>query len=185
MQLVQVLSEWNSRANLMSDASEGFSAPVELFVPIDAPLDRRKNQRNRVKIPFIRIDGELAIYSSFDDLSAPIAKLPLRLVLSDITPSGMGIYSEKKFYPGACVSIHLPLRDQFYVKAKVVWCREALKNPSHIMAKHRFKYRIGLEFYFASEAEKHSIRVFIDKLMDPKSSFMQVFEQAPLSDDVA
>lgn len=185
MQFDHLLRQLINRGNTMADAPEGLLKPTQLFVPVDATADRRKYQRPRARIPLIRVDGEMAIYSSFDDLSAPIAKLPLRLVMSDITPKGMGIFSEKKFYPGACISISLPLREPFYIKAKVAWCRETIQRNSLILSQHHFKYRIGLEFFFANDAEKKSVLDLIQKLTQPGFDFTQVYEPVHPSADAA
>jgi len=158
----------------MSDAPTLTTAPgSSIFVSVDSPAERRKAFRHRARIPLVRVDAEMAIYSSFEDLSSPREKLPIRLLMSDITTNGLGFFSEKQFYPGSCLSISLPFQTPVYIRGKVAWCQEAIKKQSVLISDHKYRYRVGIQFYFATEAEKNAIYEFIQALMDPSKPIMQ------------
>lgn len=130
----------------------------------DKGTDRRKSDRLKVRIPMTRVEGEVSIYASFEELSQPTERFPVRVLLSDVTPSGTGIFAQHQVSPGSMISLSIPMKRPFYARARVAWCREVLDRNSSIVSETTYKFRLGLEFLFESEQERAAAHEFYNLL---------------------
>jgi hypothetical protein len=86
-----------------------------------------------------------------------------RLLLNDISPKGLGLFSDQPIMVGQEIALTIEEPKRFYVRGRVVWCQEA-DADSHILSSHPFSYRIGLVFLFQNAAEEAQVKAYCDEL---------------------
>lgn len=126
--------------------------------------ERRKTDRHRIRIPMTRVEGELSVYDSFEKLAQPTERMIVRVLLSDVTPSGVGVFAQSPVFPGSTISLTIPMKQPFYARARVTWCREVLERNSSIVSENNFRFRLGLQFVFESEQDRKAALDFYNHL---------------------
>ena len=85
----------------------------------------------------------------------------VQVVLSDISPRGVGLFSSAPMEIGQELALTLDDPKRFYVKGRVAWCQE-YDATSHVLSASPVSYRIGLEFFFDSEEDETEVRNYCD-----------------------
>ena len=124
-------------------------------------LGRRRHNRNRrrIRLHIRRVRGEIHIVAS----NPPVPVIQIRVLLHDISHTGVGLFANQKLLAGQEIDIVLEVQDGFRIRGKVVWCREH-NMASHILSQHPFLHRAGIQFQFQSPEEESRLRQLCERL---------------------
>jgi hypothetical protein len=86
-----------------------------------------------------------------------------RVVLNDITPTTLVLFTSMPLLPGQEVAVTLEEPKQFYIQGSVSWC-ELYNINSHIISSNPFGYRSMIEFRFNTDEEREEVRAYCDEL---------------------
>ena len=125
------------------------------------PSDKNKRRRPRVTIPFKRLPGELQIEHSRQVVRC-------RVLLTDISPSGVGIFIENAVDIGSRVTLVLEQPKHLFLKGEIMWCSLFNLHPHVITAEH-FKYRAGMHFTFDSPTAEREFQEFCATIFKPQA----------------
>jgi hypothetical protein len=89
---------------------------------------------------------------------------PARIILNDLSPKGVGIFSQQPFTPGMECLLTLLEPYKITIRGKTVWCDE-VHHDSHILSSQPYSYRIGIEFVFNTPAEKEALEKLYQDLV--------------------
>jgi hypothetical protein len=126
-----------------------------------ASISNRKRERDKTRRPLHlkRVQAELKVADPGQTPTVTSA----RVLLNDISPKGMGLFSASPFLPGTEIALTLSSPRQVYLRGRVAWCQE-YDVDSKILSKNQFSYRVGIEFLFDSEAEEKSLKAFCEEI---------------------
>lgn len=113
---------------------------------------------NKIHIKRVRADIKL-----MSTLGVP-GIWEIRIVLNDLTPLRVELYSPKPIQQGEEVAITLEYPKRIYLRGVVSWCQEHCVD-SHIISTVDFSYRIGIRLIFQSQEEETTVKSFYDELM--------------------
>jgi hypothetical protein len=125
---------------------------------VRAQANARKRERERLKTPF-HVKRVLATVQLGEE------KIDVRLILNDLTPKGMGLFSSNRFSPGDEVTIHLESPKKIAIKGKIAWCQE-YEVRGKVLTAQSFSYRVGLAFVFSSPEEEQAIKAYCAEVME-------------------
>ena len=111
----------------------------------------------------IQIDDGRSIRSLGLGTSRPeeVEMIGARILMADLTPTGVIAFTEKKIRPGQLVQLTILDHRPFFCKARVKWVNEIMASSSVIWQNDRpFSFRIGFEFYAESAEEIERIRSY-------------------------
>jgi Tfp pilus assembly protein PilZ len=108
----------------------------------------------------MRVSAEL---KSVDAPGTPALLAETRIVLNDLSPFGVGLFSEKPFNVGQEVALTLEHPRRIFVKGKIAWCEDQTPH-SHVMSAKPFGYRLGIQFTFQTEQEQETLKQFCEEL---------------------
>jgi hypothetical protein len=122
----------------------------------------KKRQIDRLSRPLHlkRVRAEVRINAT---QSAPQKIAEARVLLNDVSPTGMGIFSTIPFLVGQEVAITLEDPKRVFLRGRVTWCQE-YDVDSHILSANSFSYRMGIKFVFQSKVEEEAVRLFCEEL---------------------
>jgi hypothetical protein len=86
-----------------------------------------------------------------------------RIMLNDLSVSGIGIYAAESMAPGLAVRITLQEPHMINVEGKVIWCQDEL-SASRILSARPFPFRIGIQFTFKTPEEENVFRATCEDL---------------------
>lgn len=87
-----------------------------------------------------------------------------RLVLNDLSPSGIGVFCAEAMAPGQEVALMLSTPATIYLRGRVVYCQEHF-SPSHVISETPFGFRAGIQFTFQSADEQAAVTKFCEQLL--------------------
>ena len=107
-----------------------------------------------------RVQAELKILGVLD---APPKLFEARVLLNDLSPKGLGLFTIEPLVIGQEVALTLEEPKRFYIKARVVWCNE-YDSDTHVLTDHAFSYRVGLEFSYETQEEEKGVIDYCEEL---------------------
>jgi hypothetical protein len=129
----------------------------------------RKNERakSRLQLHIKRVTAQMVLMAgdpaeSESEKTEP-EKLSIRIVLNDITPTGVGIYVPRLLHKGQEGTLNMTNPMPVSVKFRVVWSRE-FNVDSHVLTDQAFAYRAGLQFQFSSDEEKVQVTELCEQI---------------------
>lgn len=93
----------------------------------------------------------------------PTQATEARVVLNDLNPLGMGIFSSEPLLVGQEIAITLTDPKRVYLRGRIVWCQE-FDIDSHVISQNNFHYRAGIKFTFTSKEEEDAVRQYVDEM---------------------
>jgi len=120
---------------------------------------KRERERSRRPLHLKRVYAQIKVETQAE----PAKVLDARILLNDITPQGLGLFSMEPILVGQNIAITLDHPSRIYLKGRVVHCQEFAVN-SHIMSKDPFLYRVGIHFQFVSKEEEDAVAKFCEGL---------------------
>jgi hypothetical protein len=120
--------------------------------------------------PFVHLRKTPAELILDQGVGRPKTIVQALVILNELTPTGVQLFSETPFYPGEEITLNIPSLRNFFVKARIVSCKERPSNPG-ILPTKSFRHRVGLEFDFQSESEAQAVRDYCNYL---KATFLSL-----------
>lgn len=94
--------------------------------------------------------------------------IPVMIVLNELNPRGVSLFSQSAFVGEEILSFNIPSLKSFFIKGRVVACKELAINPS-ILSERAYPYRVELEFIFENESE---VKAVLDYCAFLKTTFL-------------
>jgi hypothetical protein len=91
---------------------------------------------------------------------AELGLLRTQLLLNELTPRGLTLYSHQRLEPGQQLSIVLDTPRQFYAQAIVVGCSSDPASSFRVLSNNPCAYRLYVEFLFESAIEEQMVQSF-------------------------
>lgn len=85
------------------------------------------------------------------------------VVLNDITPNGMYVFSTQSYPKDRVVSLTLEEPRRFYARARVI-SSQNVRQDSHIISEKTYSYRVALEYEIQTEEERKTLREFSEEV---------------------
>ncbi len=120
---------------------------------------RREKERQKRGFHIARTSAQMKIVSP--PSSTPV--MEVRVVLNDITPKQMCLFTNEPITPGQIAAVTLEDPRRIYVRARIVGCQE-LDYESKVIHTQAFQYRVSLVFLFESEDEQKQFKSYYDEL---------------------
>jgi hypothetical protein len=129
------------------------------------PPGGKKGSKSRSRRPFHikRVTAEMRLVQGAGSL-VPEAPIKVRLLLNDLSPKGVGLFSTSALQAGQEVALMLSEPSMIYLRGKVSYCQEHEAN-THIIAETPFAYRMGIQLIFESPAEEEAVRKYCDDVL--------------------
>lgn len=90
---------------------------------------------------------------------------PVRVVLNDFSPKGVGLFMPNHVNPGYEILISMNDPKRIDLHGRVVWCQQFNINSQVISSQSSYKYRVGVEFVFSDPSEAKAIEEFCKDLL--------------------
>lgn len=115
----------------------------------------------RMKYHLLKVTAEIKLQASLGE-SARI--LAASIVLNDLSPSGVAVFSEGKLTPGQEVFLTLDNPKRFYARGQIISCQD-LETTSKILSSQKsFGFRVGILFKFDNEKDKEEVYRFCTEI---------------------
>jgi hypothetical protein len=125
---------------------------------------RTRQQKKRTKeqksIHIKRVHAELRT-ASIPGQTPTVATA--RIVLNDISPFGVGLFTEIPFTLGQEIALTFEHPKRAFVRGKILWCEEMIRGGK-VLSVETYKYRIGIQFKFQSKEDEAAIRTFCEEI---------------------
>jgi len=137
---------------------------------------RKKNyNKTPVKYHMKRIPAQLSQKEvGLGQKPHPKDLVAARILLNDLKPEGLTMFTEKPLMVGDSIRITLLEPTHFYCKGRVVWCQE-LPSEGRILSPFSFTYRVGIQFEFDSELDSQRIKKYCEKILEEE---LRISEEA-------
>jgi hypothetical protein len=128
---------------------------------IEAIKNAKKRQQDRLNKPLhlkrvraeVRLVPQKETHAQASTQGENGQAIEARVMLNDISPHGIGIYSKEKMIPGMSVQVSLEGPKEIKVTGSVMWCQEQFAGGGIISAQaHNF--RVGVKLQFATPEEE-------------------------------
>ncbi len=129
---------------------------------------RQLPELQRENNPFAHLKKASAELILDEGVGRPKTIFQAMLVLNELTPDGIHLFSEAPFGSQQELTLNIPSLRNFFIKGRVVFCSETPVNPG-IMSARAFQYRLELAFIFQSESEREAVREYCNYL---KAAFL-------------
>lgn len=96
-------------------------------------------------------------------LTAPPTVIWGYIVLNDVTPRGMYVFSTEPFKQDQSVAVTLEEPKRFYAKTKVISCQN-VKTDSRVISEKTYAFRLALEYEAETEEEKAALKAFAEDI---------------------
>jgi hypothetical protein len=134
---------------------------------IGAMANAKKRQQDRAKKPIHlrRVRAEIRLIPHHETFAQAESTGTLgelreaRVILNDLSPKGIGIYSAEPMVPGNKVRITLEEPRRIVIEGKIVWCQDH-KVGSAVLSKNAPNYRVGVKFEFGTPEEEKAFKEF-------------------------
>jgi hypothetical protein len=123
-------------------------------------LERSVQAELKSTVHFKRTQAQIITQAGFG-VAATI--VPARVVLNDLQPSEITLFSAQAFTVGDSVAFMLEQPHPFYVKGKIAYCRTFEVGP-RIKAAQHFPFRVKIVFEFLSQDEAEAVREYCREL---------------------
>ncbi len=138
---------------------------------IGAIQNAKKRQEARLKKPIHlkRVRAEMRLvpnketHAQATTVSEQGEAIEARVLINDLSTTGIGIYASKPMNPGAKVSITLSEPIQIQISGEVVWCQEQPACGA-IITSEAFNFRIGVKFAFANPEEEKALQDYCNEI---------------------
>jgi hypothetical protein len=125
---------------------------------------KRSNERMSRPLHIRRVDIGIKIPSPEGERASVV-----RMLLSDISPKGLCLYTSVALTPGQEISLSMVEPQPFELKAQVAWC-QAQPSAHHILSANPFLYRAGVVLEFSSPEQMQAFASFCQKMSDEYNS---------------
>ena len=130
-----------------------------------AVSNQKKRERDRSRRPMHikRVHAEIKLVNPRAAQGEAAVLVDARLLLNDLSPKGMGVFSAQAMDAGQEIAITLQDPSRIYLRGKVIHCQEFDAN-SHVLSAKSFSYRIGIQFLFETADEQAAVKKFCEQI---------------------
>jgi hypothetical protein len=121
---------------------------------------QRDNKRAGPQIHIKRTRAEIMINQG---LGKPPLVYPARVVLNDLRPVGIFLFTTAAFPLNQAVAFTMEEPKRFYVNGRIRSCQTLILDRK-VISEENYQYRVGIEFEFQSKAEVESVRRYCDEI---------------------
>ena len=126
----------------------------------------KRNQRERAKQrnrPTLHIRRTLAELRVFEQALGPSKIIVSRLVLNDLSPIGVYVFSQEPVRAGSRLALAMQAPLSFFARGKVLSCQPTL-GQVRVLSESPYKYRVTVLFEFDSKEELQLVEEFVARL---------------------
>lgn len=123
---------------------------------------KRLKDRNSKTFHLKRVVAELKLIGG---LGQPPVITQARVLLNDLSPKGVGLFTPMSVNPDQEVAITFESPRRFYVKGKIIFCND-VRSTQTIISEERYSYRVGLKFTFQNEQEEKEVEAFCQEILE-------------------
>lgn len=134
---------------------------------VGALQNAKMRQRARLKRPLhirrVRAEARL-VFNKETQATAEMTgvvgePIEVRVVLNDLSLSGIGLYAQERMLPGHTIRLTLEDPRKITVEGRIVWCNdEHIGSP--VISANPYNFRIGIRFCFSTKAEEDAFKLF-------------------------
>jgi hypothetical protein len=132
---------------------------IRAYVEGKKKARQRGPARSRNTFHLKRVRAEIAV---LEGIARPTLVAPCRILLNDMTPSGILAFAQQQFVPGQKVAITLDAPRRFFVRGYVVACNR-ISMDTHVITGEPYEFRLAIRFYFESIAERDAVRAYCEE----------------------
>src|SRR5690242_20379863 len=138
---------------------------------VGAMQSAKKRHQERLKRPIHlkRVRAEVRLLPHHETFAQTESKDAVgelkeaRVVLNDLSPKGIGIYSLEPMLPGNNIRITLEEPTKIVLEGKIVWCQDQ-NTGSRVISSDSYRDRVGVKFVFANPADEETFKNFCTDL---------------------
>ncbi len=128
----------------------------------------KKRERDRARRPFHvkRITAHLTLLTPSTKINPhenPDPPIPIRVVLNDLTPKGVGLFSQAALIAGQEVIMAISEPMKLDIRSRIIWCQEHGAN-SHVLSPNPFCFRLGVEFILPTTEDQQNVSAFWEEV---------------------
>lgn len=132
---------------------------------VGAIQNAKKRQQERLKRPIHlkRVRAEMRLIPNKETHAQAATTdeqgetIEARVLLNDLSSTGIGIYAAEPMNPGCKVVITLAEPIQIQITGCVIWCQEQPACGA-VITSEAFNFRIGVKFVFGSPEEEKALQ---------------------------
>ncbi|MBU6375974.1 MAG: PilZ domain-containing protein [Bdellovibrionales bacterium] len=138
---------WQSNGKKRSSLGSIYNTPLR---------ESARFHLKRVECLLTALEGSMPNSSSGSSLKA-------RLLLNDLSPEGLAVYSTEILASGTLVALELQYPEEISLRLRVNWCQQ-ITGVGRVISSAAQSYRIGLIFDYENAEERERVRSFCEKL---------------------
>jgi c-di-GMP-binding flagellar brake protein YcgR len=132
---------------------------------VGAIQNSKKRQQERLKRPIhlkrvraaMRLVPNQQTHAQATTQDAQGEQIEIRVLLNDLSTSGIGIYAQTPMAAGSEVQITLDEPKRIQISGTVVWCQDQPTGGA-IISSEAYHFRIGVKFHFANPEEEKALQ---------------------------
>jgi hypothetical protein len=126
-------------------------------------LRKTRAEGKKPERPVFHIKRTQAEITVLEGFAAPKKVVQACVVLNDLTPSGLLLFSSEPFYPGQRINLTLESPKLFYARGHITACKH-MSLHQHVVGEHTYPYRVAIRFEFGSHEEELSVRRYCQEI---------------------
>ncbi len=124
---------------------------------------KARAEASQVEKPVFHLKRTKAEIAILEGLAAPKAVVQASLILNDLTPFGLMLFSEQPLYVGQRIGLTIDAPKLFYARGTVTACKN-MDLHRHIFGEAYYAYRVAIKFEFHSAEEERAVARYCQEL---------------------
>jgi hypothetical protein len=124
-----------------------------------------KGKKGGLRLHIRRVNAEMRTVQPQNALEAAVS-IPVRVILNDLSPQAVELFSSQPFHPGQDVALMLKAPSILYLRGKILYCQEHDSN-GHVISDQAFTYRVGIQFVFEAQTEAQAVQKYYNENVLP------------------
>ncbi len=109
---------------------------------------------------FKRVEAQVRV---LEGLASATDTIPARIVFNDFSAKGLKLFSPVPFFPGQTIAIAIEAPISFYIKGKVLGCREVPRG-TQVLTQVPYDFRVTVQFQFRSQSEQDAVSAYCEHI---------------------
>jgi hypothetical protein len=123
---------------------------------------QRAEQANRPK-PQFHIKRTAAHVRVLDGIAKGLGTMPACVILNDLSPAGLLLFTPDQLQPGQRVSLTLDSPKLFYARGIVTACKN-ISLHQQVFGENNFAFRTAIRFEFQNPDEERAVRRYCQEI---------------------
>jgi hypothetical protein len=116
-------------------------------------MHQQKRAHKRKPLHIQRVNAEITYQAAPD---APQVQQPIRILLNDLTPKGLGLFGVTLLPVNQEITIQLIQPRVMKLRARIAWSQR-YDNDTHVLSNQSFSFRSGVSFLFANAEDEKAV----------------------------